>query len=763
MIEKAHNKTADKLHDIKLGKSAATSKLKNQDYKQGLHMQKIKRYEPTTRSLPMPAIEMDRNDPNGPNESLADQSRKRKCSEIEQERDAKTAKIQILEKAKNDTSVLKPKDSEPKLDNVQPSQPTTPSPNLESNISSRSPSNSKTNEQTISTIEAQPSVVPSTSSDRSSQPPLSPSASIEMQEDEYEYISSGCGEIGSSDENDDLPLDQLGNKNSLIKSELQTSFSEETADIEGFRKDYKNNIRNIPKDSALKEQLEKDGLIGEKDGLIGEIKKLSIPIAKIRSEFPVNSIESQYKPLELYRSLNGNSSRERNPTMRALPLKANWNSKLVEKYEKHMKSYPMKSISSQRKLLSLKDATAKQQTLNALDPIRVSSSSGSDPSDSPKAIQSLTITDKPTEESGSAPVEKSSKKSLSQEVTFEAIDTNCDDFNKETQNKNFVSKESRAEPTVTKETPRLVEKPKKIVLSGSQKTSKQSDSRSRLPQSLPPRASLPQSPSLSSRQSSPQSQIVPSIQNVPSAVLNSNEKNVPTNKPKMAPKAITIQEDESEEAQMPKRFKKFKGLFNKIPSRMFNLSEDQPKEDPKNAQKKESDDSSSDDSFYDRFKKGVAHLEVPSENLAKDLELQNEDCNLEVSKRLIIALTDHCQDPKGKEHYLEAQNDKAKLEHEKTALENAINAKDQQIANLADAHHMFQQHRIKQVMPEHTAINFMASQKFKDAKRQWIQLKHERNSLKTLHGIKDNAIVVSFFVTKWCSDRIYRSFIDTIF
>ena len=680
---------------------------------------KTEKYKPSVPAIPRPAIEMGPNDSNDPPESLVDKSRKRKCSEIEQERDAKSAKVQILEKSQ---IMEKPKISENVSDHLV--QPTPATPNLESNMSNGTLPN-------VEPVSDPPSTMPQNLPEGipPPPPPMSPAGSIEMQDDEdmdCVAISSDDemgGEIGSSDE-DDVPLDSIvGNKtgNSLIKRELQTSFCEEGIDLERIRKDYKLHIKNVRNCPALKEQL-------EKDGLVNDMKKIVYPLAKIRSEFPVNSIETQYKPIELYRSLNRGSCKRSGlrTAMDAAALKANCNSKLVEKYEKHMKAnFPLKSITQNRKILSLKDATAKNKMLNALDPIRVSSSSGSDPSDSPKALPITDQPEVPSNETGSTSNDTGSgpRKPLSQEVTVEAITINCDDFNKETQNKNVVSKESKADPPTLKELPKSVEKPKKIL--PNQETSKQSEPKSRLPQSLP-RKNLP-------------SQI--SRPNVPSVIP------VSSNKPQ---KALAV-EDESEEAQMSKRFKKIKGIFNKIPSRFLSLSEDlpkpQPKDDPKIEPKngsKSAENPNGSEGFFERYQKVTAHHEVPSENVARDLELQNEKCSLENSTRLIVECTDYSQCPAGQSEHQKLQKDKAELETEKMDLENKIGALDRKIAELGNEYFNFQQHRIKQNMNEIDAMNFMESRKFKDAKHEWIELKHKKNSLKKSHGIKVKEILVSF-------------------
>ena len=177
-----------------------------------------------------------------------------------------------------------------------------------------------------------------------------------------------------------------------------------------------------------------------------------------------------------------------------------------------------------------------------------------------------------------------------------------------------------------------------------QETSKQSEPKSRLPQSLP-------------RQN-----LQSSRPNVPSVI--------PSNKPQ---KALAV-EDESEEAQMSKRFKKIKGIFNKIPSRFLSLSEDlpkaQPKDDPKIESKngsKSAENPNGSEGFFERYQKVANHHEVPSENLAKDLELQNENCNLEDSTRLIVECTDYSQCPAGLSEHQKLQKDKAELETEKGA------------------------------------------------------------------------------------------------
>ena len=664
------------------------------EYTQPIWKEKIKLYESKIPTAPVASVESS----NEKNESLSEQSRKRKCSEIEQERDAKAAKFQN-DQSKMDASVLK--SSNPKVDNLQSTQ-AVPSPNIEhqkSNSASETPkSNTDSSLQAVSLNEtpAKPS-----SLDQSERA-ISPVGSIEMQENDYVSISSDemAGEIGSSDENDDLPLDSIVGKTSLVKSELRTSFSEESVNVDRVRKDYKIHIKNIRNCSALKEQL-------EKDGLVNDMKKMVYPIAKIRSGFPVSSIESQYKALEIYRSLEIAKGNRISPSMRALPLKSNWQSSLIEKYEKNMKSFPLNNITEKRKMLSLEDARVKHK-LNALDPIRVSSSSGSDPSDSPKAIA-----DKPYEPENTLEVAKfiEARKPLSQE----AIDTNCVDFNKETQKKNVVSKESTTLALANKESLRTVEnpknrktkKPKTPVLSDSQE--KISDSRSRLPQSQPK-------------------------QSESNAV--SDEKNQLT--PKIPPKAITIQQEETEEDQMPKRLKKFMGLFKKIPSRYL-TSENEPKNDPKK------EDSNS-GTFFETYQKQLQEKlhEIPSENMAEDLELQNEKCNLENSKRLIIGLNDYSQDPGRKEEYLQYQKEKGAIEQKLREREDQIRAIDAKISDVGAEYFNFQQHTIKKNMNESQAVNFMNSSEYKLAKKHWIELKHDKNHQKKLHGIKNNELMVSF-------------------
>ena len=676
-------------------KDSELRKLEARKFTQTVRNAQIKRHEPKIPTAPVASIQSS----DEKNESLSEQSRKRKSSEIEQERNAKVSKIE-KEKSKADTSVLISSDS--MVDHLQSTQ-ATPSPNIESNIASDTlQSNTGTSLQV--SLNETPGKPSSSSNQSPSEPAMSPVASIEMQEDDCVSISSDemAGEIGSSDENDDLPLDSVVAKKSLIKRELQTSFSDETMDVDSFRRDYKLHIKNIRNCSALKEQL-------EKDGLINDMKKIVYPIAKIRSGFPVNSIESQFKPLEIYRAIGNSKGNSISPSMRALPLKSNMQSSLIEKYEKNMKSFPLKSISEKRKMLSLEDAKVKHKSMNALDPIRVSSSSGSDPSDSPKAI-----TDKPYETENTPEVCKpvEARKPLSQE----AIDTNCVDFNKETQKKNVVSKESTAQALAIKDTLRTAEnpknwktkKPKTPVLSDSQE--KISDSRSRIPQGQ-------------------------SKQSESNVVADSNDKNQLTNAPKIPPKAISIQQEESEEDQMPKRFKKFMGLFKKIPSRYL-MSEDQP--DPK----KGANDSKS-GTFFETYQQQKL-LEIPSENMAEDLELQNEKCDLENSKRLIIGLNDYTQDPGRREEYLQYQKQKGAIEQKLREYEEQIRAKDSEIINVGNQYYNFQQHTIKKNMNESQAVNYMNSNDYKNAKRKWIDLKHSKNKWKKLHGIKNNELTVSF-------------------
>jgi len=677
-------------------KDSELRKLGVREYTQTVRKAQIKRYEPKIPTAPVASIESS----DEKNESLSEQSRKRKSSEIEQERNAKVSKFE-KEKSKADMTVLKSSDS--MVDHLQSNQ-ATPSPNIESNIVSDTlQSNTGPSLQAVS-LNATPGKPSSSSNESPSELVMSPVASIEMQADDCVSISSDemAGEIGSSDENDDLPLDSVVAKKSLIKRELQTSFSDETMDVDSFRRDYKLHIKNIRNCSALKEQL-------EKDGLINDMKKIVYPIAKIRSGFPVNSIESQFKPLEIYRAMRNSNGNSISPSMRALPLKSNMQSSLIEKYEKNMKSFPLKSISEKRKMLSLEDAKVKHKSMNALDPIRVSSSSGSDPSDSPKAI-----TDKPYETENTPEVCKpvEARKPLSQE----AIDTNCVDFNKETQKKNVVSKESTTQALAIKDTLRTAEnpknrktkKPKTPVLSDSQE--KISDSRSRIPQGQ-------------------------SKQSESNVVADSNDKNQLTNAPKIPPKAISIQQEESEEDQMPKRFKKFMGLFKKIPSRYL-MSEDQP--DPK----KGANDSKS-GTFFETYQQQKL-LEIPSENMAEDLELQNEKCDLENSKRLIIGLNDYTQDPGRREEYLQYQKQKGAIEQKLREYEEQIRAKDSEIFNVGNQYYNFQQHTIKKNMNESQAVNYMNSNDYKNAKRKWIDLKHSKNKWKKLHGIKNNELMVSF-------------------
>ena len=677
-------------------KDSELRKLEARKFTQTVRKAQIKRYEPKIPTAPVASIESS----DEKNESLSEQSRKRKSSEIEQERNAKVSKFE-KEKSKADMTVLKSSDS--MVDHLQSTQ-ATPSPNIESNIASDTlQSNTGTSLQAVSLNET-PGKPLSSSNESPSELVMSPVASIEMQADDCVSISSDemAGEIGSSDENDDLPLDSVVAKKSLIKRELQTSFSDETMDVDSFRRDYKLHIKNIRNCSALKEQL-------EKDGLINDMKKIVYPIAKIRSGFPVNSIESQFKPLEIYRAMRNSNGNSISPSMRALPLKSNMQSSLIEKYEKNMKSFPLKSISEKRKMLSLEDAKVKHKSMNALDPIRVSSSSGSDPSDSPKAI-----TDKPYETENTPEVCKpvEARKPLSQE----AIDTNCVDFNKETQKKNVVSKESTAQALAIKDTLRTAEnpknrktkKPKTPVLSDSQE--KISDSRSRIPQGQ-------------------------SKQSESNVVADSNDKNQLTNAPKIPPKAISIQQEESEEDQMPKRFKKFMGLFKKIPSRYL-MSEDQP--DPK----KGANDSKS-GTFFETYQQQKL-LEIPSENMAEDLELQNEKCDLANSKRLIIGLNDYTQDPGRREEYLQYQKQKGAIEQKLREYEEQIRAKDSEIFNVGNQYYNFQQHTIKKNMNESQAVNYMNSNDYKNAKRKWIDLKHSKNKWKKLHGIKNNELTVSF-------------------
>ena len=54
-------------------------------------------------------------------------------------------------------------------------------------------------------------------------------------------------------------------------------------------------------------------------------------------------------------------------------------------------------------------------------------------------------------------------------------------------------------------------------------------------------------------------------------------------------------------------------------------------------------------------------------------------------------------------------------------------------------------HIIKKNMTESQAVNFINSNNYKSAKRNWIELKHVKNRLKTQHGIKNNELTVSFF------------------
>ena len=694
--EKSTTKFKHKIKDECNTKDSELRKLGVMEYIQTVRNAKIKRYEPKIPTAPIASIESS----DEKNQSLSEQSRKRKSSEIEQERNAKAAKFE-KEKSKADTSVLKSSDSI--VDHLQSAQ-ATPSPNIESNIASDTlQSDTGPSLQAVSLNET-PGKPSSSSNESPSEPVMSPVASIEMQADDCVSISSDemAGEIGSSDENDDLPLDSVVAKTSLIKRELQTSFLDETMNVDTFRRDYKLHIKNIRNCSALKEQL-------EKDGLVNDMKKIVYPIAKIRSGFPVNSIEPQCNPLEIYRSMGNSKGNRISPSMRALPIKSNMQSSLIEKYEKNMKSFPLKSISEKRKMLSLEDAKVKHKSMNALDPIRVSSSSGSDPSDSPKAIA-----DKPFETENTPEVCKSveARKPLSQE----AIDTNCVDFNKETQKKNVVSKESTTPALAIKDTLRTAEnpknrktkKPKTPVLSDSQE--KITDSRSRIPQGQ-------------------------SKQSESNIVADSNDKNQLTNVPKIPPKAISIQQEESEEDQMPKRFKKFMGLFKKIPSRYL-MSEDQP--DPK----KGANDSKS-GTFFEKYQQHKL-LEIPSENMAEDLELQNEKCDLENSERLIIGLNDYTQGPGHREEYLQYQKQKGAIEQKLREYEERIRAKESEIFKVGNEYFNFQQHTIRKNMNESQAVNFMNSNNYKNAKKVWIDLKHSKNHLKKLHGIKNNELMVSF-------------------
>ena len=81
-------------------------------YTQPIWKEKIKIYESKIPTAPVASIESS----NEKNESLSEKSRKRKFSEIEQERDAKAAKFQN-DQSKMDASVLK--SSDPKVDNLQ--------------------------------------------------------------------------------------------------------------------------------------------------------------------------------------------------------------------------------------------------------------------------------------------------------------------------------------------------------------------------------------------------------------------------------------------------------------------------------------------------------------------------------------------------------------------------------------------------------------------------------------------------------------------
>ena len=180
------------------------------------------------------------------------------------------------------------------------------------------------------------------------------------------------------------------------------------------------------------------------------------------------------------------------------------------------------------------------------------------------------------------------------------------------------------------------------------------------------------------------------------------------------------------------------GLFNKIPSRYL-TSENELKNDPKK------EDSNS-GTFFETYQKQLQEKlhEIPSENMAEDLELQNEKCDLANSKRLIIGLNDYSQDPGHKEEYLQYQKEKGAIEQKLRELEEQIRAIDAKIFDVGAAYHNFQQHTIKKNMSESQAVNFMNTIQYKDAKKHWIELKHEKNRFKKLHGIKNNELMVSF-------------------
>ena len=180
------------------------------------------------------------------------------------------------------------------------------------------------------------------------------------------------------------------------------------------------------------------------------------------------------------------------------------------------------------------------------------------------------------------------------------------------------------------------------------------------------------------------------------------------------------------------------GLFKKIPSRYL-TSENEPKNDPKK------EDSNS-GTFFETYQKQLQEKlhEIPSENMAEDLELQNEKCNLENSKRLIIGLNDYSQDPGRKEEYLQYQKEKGAIEQKLREREDQIRAIDAKISDVGAEYFNFQQHTIKKNMNESQAVNFMNSSEYKLAKKHWIELKHDKNHSKKLHGIKNNELMVSF-------------------
>ena len=180
------------------------------------------------------------------------------------------------------------------------------------------------------------------------------------------------------------------------------------------------------------------------------------------------------------------------------------------------------------------------------------------------------------------------------------------------------------------------------------------------------------------------------------------------------------------------------GLFKKIPSRYL-TSENELKNDPKK------EDSNS-GTFFETYQKQLQEKlhEIPSENMAEDLELQNEKCNLENSKRLIIGLNDYSQDPSHKEEYLQYQKEKGAIEQKLREREDQIRAIDAKISDVGAKYFNFQQHTIKKNMNESQAVNFMNSSEYKLAKKHWIALKHDKNHSKKLHGIKNNELMVSF-------------------